>query len=738
MTAPVGLPVQVASDLPVDYLERVYAGVLGKIIGVYLGRPFEGWSFERIMAELGEVEYYVHERLGVPLVVTDDDISGTFTFLRALEDYGFPKDISPEQIGQTWLNYLLEGRTILWWGGFGMSTEHTAYLRLKSGVPAPESGSIQQNGLRVAEQIGAQIFIDGWGMVAPGNPALAADLARRAASVSHDGEAIHAAQVIAVLVAQAFVEADIQALLETALEQIPGDSIIARVIADLRELRGRTDDWREARAFVATNYGYDKYQGVCHVVPNHALIVLALLYGDGDFQESLKIVNTCGWDTDCNSANVGCILGIRNGLAGLETGPDWRGPVADRLYLPSADGGRAISDAVTEAYQVVNAARALRDLERIAPKGGARFHFSLLGSVQGFTAEDSPEVRGTLRLENVPGHSGEGTRSLALEFQGLAAGRVARTSTPTFSPPEALALNGTTPYDMIASPTIYPGQQLHARLSSDALNPGPVRARLYLRHYDGTDALVQRYGPEAALAPGMDHRFEWRIPDLGGQPIAEIGLELTSLDGRRSDGLVYLDFLTWDGTPEVVLARPSAGGTRWRQAWVNGVDALETRWPEAYRLIQNHGRGLISQGTREWTDYRASATITPHLSSASGLGVRVQGMRRYYALLLCTDGGRRTIRLVKALDGETVLAETDLAWAFDAPYHLALEAEGSRLRAFLDGALLFDLEDTNRPLAGGAVALVCEEGMMTCEAVEVGPFEPSEVRSTTPSPQGNA
>jgi hypothetical protein len=30
--------------LPNDYLERVYAGVLGKIIGVYLGRPFEGWT----------------------------------------------------------------------------------------------------------------------------------------------------------------------------------------------------------------------------------------------------------------------------------------------------------------------------------------------------------------------------------------------------------------------------------------------------------------------------------------------------------------------------------------------------------------------------------------------------------------------------------------------------------------------------------------------------------------------
>ena len=35
-----------------DYAERVYAGVLGKVIGVYLGRPFEGWSYERIQQRL--------------------------------------------------------------------------------------------------------------------------------------------------------------------------------------------------------------------------------------------------------------------------------------------------------------------------------------------------------------------------------------------------------------------------------------------------------------------------------------------------------------------------------------------------------------------------------------------------------------------------------------------------------------------------------------------------------------
>jgi hypothetical protein len=32
------------ATVPADYLERVYAGVLGKLIGVYLGRPFEGWT----------------------------------------------------------------------------------------------------------------------------------------------------------------------------------------------------------------------------------------------------------------------------------------------------------------------------------------------------------------------------------------------------------------------------------------------------------------------------------------------------------------------------------------------------------------------------------------------------------------------------------------------------------------------------------------------------------------------
>jgi ADP-ribosylglycohydrolase len=708
-------------SIPDDYVERIYAGVLGKIIGVYLGRPFEGWTYERIQSELGEIHYYVHEKLGKPLVVIDDDIGGTFTFLRALPDYGNSREITPAQIGQTWLNYLIEERAVLWWGGLGNSTEHTAYLRLKSGVNAPRSGSIELNGKVVAEQIGAQIFIDGWAMVAPGDPELAAELARKAASVSHDGEAIYAAQVIAAMEAQAFLESDLNKLIETAVSFIPKRSVIYRLINDIRDWHAREPDWRKTRAQIASLYGYDKYGGNCHVVPNHALIIHALLYGEDDFQRSLMIVNTCGWDTDCNSGNVGCLLGIKNGLAGIDSGPDWRSPVADRLYLSTADGGRAITDAVAETYHLVNIGRALADEEPVAPKNGARFHFELPGSIQGFLPEDSIEAKGTLTLENVTGHSQQGRRSLAYRFRGLAPGRVARTATATFIPPAALDVPG---YELLASPTLYPGQVVRARIEADSNNNAAVTCRLYFRVYGVNDELDRRYGPQVSLPPGANHELVWRVDDTNGSPIAEIGLEISS--PHRADGSVYLDYLTWDGAPDVMLTRSSADDRMWQRAWVDGLDHLEWRWPEPYRLVQNYDRGLLIQGTREWKDYRVSADVTPHLVKAAGIAARVQGMRRYYALLLGRDGadsGHPNVRLVKALDGDSVLAETDLPWLFGATYDLSLEVIGSRLRAWIDGQQVFEVEDNECPLTGGGVALVCEEGRTTTQAVRVRPAQ---------------
>ncbi|MGN6699305.1 MAG: ADP-ribosylglycohydrolase family protein, partial [Thermomicrobiales bacterium] len=566
--------------LPGDYVERVYAGVLGKLIGVYLGRPFEGWTYERIAAELGPLRYYVHERLGKPLIVADDDISGTFTFLRALPDHGNDPALTSKQIGDTWLNYIIEGRTILWWGGMGNSTEHTAFLRLKSGIPAPESGAIARNGKVVAEQIGAQIFVDGWAMVAPGDPERAADLARRAALVSHDGEAVHAARVLAAMEAAAFVERDTDRLLDLGVSFIPRDSVIARLIAEVRAWHAREPDWRDARARIAARYGYDKFGGNCHVVPNHALIVLGLLYGGDDFQRALGICNMSGWDTDCNSGNLGCLLGIKNGLAGIDCGPDWRGPVADRLYLSTADGGRTITDAVTETYHVVNIGRALAGAAPLTPKSGARYHFTLPGSVQGWRIDGATGAGASLTLANTRGQQDAGEGALAIHYRHLTPGAAARVYVDTFIPPEAI---GPQNYSLLACPTLYPGQVVTARLTAAATNPAPVSCRLYVGVYDGQDCVETCHGPQAVLAAGQDWSARWALPDTAGQPIARIGIELDV--ETPTAGAITLDWLTWAGAPTLRLMHPPDGGTMWRRAWVNAVDHQERRAPGFFHLM---------------------------------------------------------------------------------------------------------------------------------------------------------
>ncbi|MEI7742701.1 MAG: ADP-ribosylglycohydrolase family protein [Chloroflexota bacterium] len=696
--------------LPADYAERVYAGVLGKIIGVYLGRPFENWTYDQIEERLGGVTYYVNDRLDVPLrnhllVVTDDDISGTFTFIRALADHGNSRWITAEQIGQSWLNYIIENRSILWWGGMGNSTEHTAYLRLRNGIPAPASGSMALNGRVVAEQIGGQIFIDGWGLVAPGDPELAADLARRAASVSHDGAGIHGAQVCAALIAAAFVERDLERLLDTAVRCIPADSVIAALIADIREWHAREPgDWRLARRRLVERYGYDRYGGNVHMVPNHGLVILSILFGDGDFSRAQAIVNTCGWDTDCNAGNVGGILGVRNGLAGFDGPLDWRGPVADRLYVPTADGGRAISDAVLEADAIVAMGHALAGAPYRPPKGGARFHFSHPGSVQGFSGGPGMVV------ENVGAARPGAGRALALRYTLEAAG-VATAMTPVFTPPDALEMPG---YALMASPTLYPGQVVRAAVAAAPEDRAPVECCIRIEIYGADDAIESLDGPCGSLVPGASAELAWRIPDLGGAAIARVGVAIRAPGAAA--GTLLLDRLAWDGTPAVIFRRPAAPGRLWKRQWVNAADHLPDEPPEAYRVMANRGRGLLITGTREWTDYRVKATLTPHMASAVGLAARVQGLERYYAVLLRQDG---RAQLVKRLNRDIVLAEAHLEWELGRAYRVELVVEDGAIRVAVDDSLRLEAADPDRSFTGGGIALICEEGRLGVDAVAV-------------------
>jgi ADP-ribosylglycohydrolase len=705
--------------IPHDYAERVYAGVLGKLIGVYLGRPFEGWTYERILKELGPINYYVHDRRDVALrnhqlVVTDDDIAGTFAFPRALADNGYPRELSAEQVGQAWLNYVVEEKSIFWWGGIGNSTEHTAFLRLKSGIPAPKSGSMELNGRTVAEQIGAQIFIDGWAMVSPGNPRQATFFAEQAARVSHDGEAVHAARLLAAMEAQAFVENDVQKLLELGLSFVPTDSLVRRVVEKVRNWHAGDNgqDWHRARALIAENYGYDRFPGNCHVIPNHALIILALLYGRNSFQEAMHIVNTAGWDTDCNAGNLGCLLGIKNGLAGLDAGPDWRTPIADRMYISSADGGAAITDAVIETRALVVAGHKLAgETVPDAPKGGARFHFSFPGSLQGFACEaGEPGKLHPLSIENVAGR-------LALGFRRLAAGRAARASTPTFFGKDGLTMPT---YQMIACPTLYSGQTVECGLAADVPD-GTVSVRLYASVFDANDELAKMRGEPRIIGTQRDAMLTWRIPDTKGYPIFDIGLEIESHDVCGVDGTLCVDWLHWDGAPDIALRRPDPNSEMWKHAFMNDVSQFQTRW-EGLRATNSAGLGMLAQGTRDWRDYEVAATLTPLLAEAWGLAARVQGRERYYAVMFDrADRGR--VRLIRRRHTETVLAERSLPWSLDNAYALGLRVDGPAIRASIDGTILFDVQDRSADaLEAGGVALIVDTGSIATEAVRVKPL----------------
>jgi len=703
---------------PSDYLERVYAGVLGKLIGVYLGRPFEGWTHQRILSELGHIKYYVHDKLNVPLVVTDDDVSGTFVFPRALLEHGIDANITSEAIGETWLNNVVEDRSIFWWGGNGISTEHTAFLNLKKGIKAPMSGSIEKNGKTVAEQIGAQIFIDGWAMVAPGNPSLATKLAEKAGKVSHDGESVYAAMVLAAMEAEAFESKDVNHLLDTGLSYIPSDSLVSRMIIQVREWAKVDNDWLKTRQRIEDVYGYDKFCGNCHVIPNHGIMTLALLYGGHSFHTAMHIINTCGWDTDCNSGNIGCLVALMHGLQAFEEGPDWRGPLADQALISSADGGYSINDAARITYDLFNMGRQLASEPSLPPpKNGAQFHFTLPGSVQGFRLFRKGSTESEAVVKQGTDDESGGT-CLKICFTGLTGADPIEILTPTFTPPEIVKMRHL--YELMASPLVYPGQTVKAAVRFSSPNTANVEVCLGLKVYTGSDDLKTIMAPtKITVAPGKQETLEWTIPDnMDSQPIQQLGMFVSTPSGRV-DGTVCLDHLRWSGNPQLTLRRPSIGkGNFWREAWINNVNKFQ-KWSHgpSFYLAQNDGEGMISYGTREWRNYRVTVSdFRVNLGTRSGLAVRVQGLKRWYGLLFM-PGGR--VAFVRASDTRRdELVSTSFKWKLDQTYKLAIEVDGDLMRAAIDDLMVLEAYDKQGTCGG--IGFVVNNGSVSAEAVKVG------------------
>ncbi len=665
-----------------QYQNTIYAGVLGKIIGVYLGRPVEGWTFENIRDTFGEIYYYKNHKTGAPLIVPDDDISGTFAFFRALEDTGYDPDISAEEIGNAWLNYIVENETILWWGGLCRSTEHTAYIRLKNGIKAPESGSEKLNGKSMSEQIGSEIFIDTWALVNPNNPKRAAEMARKAASVSHDGLAIDAAVYLAVMESLAFEEKDIDRLLDMGLTYID-NPFFKDLVAELRRRCREAKDWYEVREWIAKEHGYDKYPGNCPMVTNHLTLLMAFIMGGDDFAKSCMIACSAGWDTDCNSGNVGCLNGIRLGLEGFAKGADIRKPVADRLYVVTSDSGETISDAVLETRKIVRAAAALEGEEIDIPK--ERYAFEYPGSVQGVVPFDGNVEEQVLSgIENSYETTGEyGCR---ISYTGLGKGVHASCCVDTFIDLKPKGKEGTSYFDVLCSPTLYSGQEVKAVVrAAEEKNPD---FQFFIQYFDENDELDMCYGEKTALVKG-ENEIVWEVPDTKGHAIYRLGICLTS--GERLDGSIILKTLDFSNAPiRYEMGRsmemtptltPWTTTTAWLKTFVSSADHFNPDYTVTFSICHEYDNGVVATGTSDWDDYAVSSVITFSQQNLAGLVARAKGHRQYYGAVF-TEGVARIYR--QKDEKRVTLAEVPYDYKIDNTYRLTFKVKGDSLELDVD------------------------------------------------------
>lgn len=684
-----------------NYELQVFAGVLGKVIGVYAGRPFEGWWKDRLEQKWGLIDHYVHKDQNVPLVVSDDDISGTLTFVRALEDSGLYADTPDEFFGDTWMNYLLEGKTILWWGGMGHSTEHTAYLRLKAGMKSPQSGSIETNGKTVAEQIGAQIFIDGFGLVCPGNPQLAAKLARKAARVSHDGEAVNAAVVVAGMEAAAFVEKDMKKLLDIGVSLIPKNSLIAKLHRDVRAWCKKDGDWRKTYDRINEKYGYHIYGGNCHVIPNHALMVMAWSYAPNDFRKALAIVNTAGWDTDCNSANVGCLMALIVGVTGISERYDYRTEMADRIILPTADGTRSVTDCLTEALQIAAIGRKVMGWKD-GKKEAHWLDFTKFASPRGFMAE--PTERGIEIIDNTYWCDAS---NICLNVECvMPIGGTARISKPMM--PGSV----TGGYSVVGTSKLYSGMTVKATLRYGTTDG----VRMFVRYMgaDGKPEMAYSESSDGVHAVG-NKILSLTVPETNGQPVTDLGFEITCPE-KGGIAELYVAFIDLKGDFHYETDRLPVVN-RGIPGWIVDCDMSRGRFSEDKEELVYFGKnsetGYAYTGNRYWKDQSIEARLAVHLADAAGLVCRWQGTRRYISL---TRRGGKLV-LARQFYGETILAECDVDWKLGDVHDVKLACKGNDIIASFDGKEVLRTQDDK--LTDGAAGFIYSVGMLGIGRVEI-------------------
>ena len=321
--------------------DKIKGAWLGRICGCLLGKPIETITFEELESLLKETNNYpmsryikaseiteeMYSRYQFPLrgkcfadtikyAPWDDDTNYVVMAQCLLEKYG--RDFTPDDMAKNWID--LQGLNAYY------TAERVAFRNFINGYRPPFS-AVYKNPYR--EMIGAQIRGDYFGYINPGDPEKAAEMAWRDACISHVKNGIYGEMFVAAMIACAAVTDNIEDIIRGGLAQIPETSRlydkITRVIDDYKNGVSR----EEAYAKVKEEYPIKDSDSWLHTISNAAIVAIGLLYGEGDFGKSICAAVEVGYDTDCNGATVGSVMGMRNGTSGI--GEEWTAPTGGKL-----------------------------------------------------------------------------------------------------------------------------------------------------------------------------------------------------------------------------------------------------------------------------------------------------------------------------------------------------------------------------------------------------------------------
>ena len=340
-----------------EIYKRIYAAWLGKNIGIRLGAPIESWSGPEVRKCYQPITDYLTD---YSQFAADDDANGPLFFADVMK-YHSVDDITAQDMANNLLNVVPYEKGFFWWGGKGISTEHTAWLNLINHIDAPLSGSSKQNSRAVSEQIGGQIFSDCWGYLALDKPEIAVSLAKKMSSVTHDLDGIEGGKFVAVCISLAWHIQDARELITTALKYLNQNSNYVKLIREILDFHLQyPNEPEKCLAYIEDRHSYDNYEGLCHILPNTAIMLYGMLYGNNEFDRTMQLIAEAGRDTDCNLGNVGSILAMMVGLENIDE--KWIKPMNDTLLCSSSIGSKNITTISKSAYHFATLACKLHSI----------------------------------------------------------------------------------------------------------------------------------------------------------------------------------------------------------------------------------------------------------------------------------------------------------------------------------------------------------------------------------------